>query len=61
MKLFWLLLLVAQVAIGCLALLRFGENVMGGKDVTFAIIQLVIGVMFLFGAWQSLRRARAAR
>jgi hypothetical protein len=60
-KLAWLLLLVVQAVIGSLALLRFGENIVAGGDRTFALIQLFIGIAFLFGAWQSLKRARAAR
>jgi len=60
MKLVWLLLLVVQAAIGGLALLRCIENLTSGRDGTFALVQFVIGVAFLFGAWQSLKRARAA-
>ena len=61
MKVVWFLLVVVQAAIGGLGMLRFGEQVTGGGGGTVALVQLVIGIVFLFGAWKSLKRARNAR
>ena len=58
MKLVWFLLVVVLGAIGGLGMLRFVENMTSGQGGTPALVQLVIGIVFLFGAWQSLKRAR---
>jgi hypothetical protein len=60
MKALWFLLVVVQAAIGGLAMLRCLEQMQQGGG-TKAAVQLVIGIVFLFGAWQSLKKARDAR
>jgi hypothetical protein len=60
MKLFWFLLAVVQAVIGGLALLRFGDRMKTGGG-TFAFVFLVVGILFLFGAWKAMNRARARR
>ena len=60
MRVVWYLFVVALGVIGALAILRVGERLVAGGGLGPVWVQLLIGLLCLFGAWQSLRRARAA-
>jgi type IV secretory pathway VirB2 component (pilin) len=52
----WFLLAVVQAVVGGMALLRCGDS----KGM-YAFVYFVVGILFLFGAWQSIHRARGKR